>query len=54
MLVPASHTIQFDKAGTVFNYIEDGGQDNAFVFARLQAELRAKKTTFSDLFIPTT
>jgi hypothetical protein len=43
MLVPASHTIQFDKAGTVFNYIEDGGQDNAFVFARLQAEIKVQK-----------
>ena len=43
MLLPITHTIQFDKTGTVFDYIQDGGQDNAFVFARLQAELKTKK-----------
>ena len=28
MLAPVTHTIQFDKTGTVFNYVEEGGQDN--------------------------
>lgn len=42
MFAPLTHTIQFDKGGTVFDYVKDGGQDNAFVFARLQAELNVK------------
>lgn len=42
MLAPLTHTIQFDKDGTTFDYIENGGQDNAFPFARLQAEVKVQ------------
>lgn len=43
MLAPLSHTIQFDKAGTVIDYIDEGGQDNVFPFVRLEAELGIKE-----------
>jgi hypothetical protein len=53
MIVPLSHTVQFDKQGTVFNYIEEGGQDNAFPFLRLQAEVtRHRKHTLIFLYQP--
>ena len=42
MLVPLSHTIQFDKQGTLFDYVEEGGQDNAFPFVRLEAGMKIK------------
>lgn len=38
-LVPLKHTIQFDKDGTVFDYVEEGGQSNLFPFTRFQADL---------------
>ena len=38
-LAPLKHTIQFDKAGTEFDYIADGGQNNLFLFTRLSADL---------------
>lgn len=38
-LAPLSHVIQFDKGGTEFDYVQDGGQDNLFLFARLSADL---------------
>jgi len=38
-LLPISHKIQFDKGGTWFDYVADGGQDNLFRFARLSADL---------------
>ncbi len=38
-LAPLSHVIQFDKQGTEFNYIKQGGQDNLYLFARLSADL---------------
>ena len=38
-LVPLVHTIQFDKDGTVFDYVEEGGQSNLFPFTRFQADL---------------
>jgi len=38
MLVPVYHRIQFSKENTYFNYVKDGGQDNAFLFFRLSAE----------------
>ena len=53
MLIPFSHTIQFDKQGTVFDYVQDGGQDNAFPFVRLQAELKShNKHTLLFLYQP--
>ena len=42
MLIPLTNTVQFDKEGTVFDYVEEGGQDNAFPFMRLQAEVRVR------------
>jgi hypothetical protein len=38
-LVAASHTIQFSKDGTKFDYVDEGGQDNAFLVTRHSAEL---------------
>ncbi len=38
-LAPLVHTIQFDRDGTDFDYIQDGGQNNLFPFARVQADL---------------
>ena len=38
-LTPLSHKIQFDKGGTYFNYVKDGGQDNQFLFTRLSVDL---------------
>lgn len=38
-LLPVSHKIQFDKEGSWFDYVADGGQDNLFRFARLSADL---------------
>jgi hypothetical protein len=38
-LAPVSHTIKFSKAGSRFDYIDEGGQDNVFFFWRPSAEL---------------
>ncbi|MBN2715997.1 MAG: hypothetical protein JXX14_09080 [Deltaproteobacteria bacterium] len=38
MLVPVYHRIQFSEGNTYFNYVKEGGQDNAFLFFRLSAE----------------
>ena len=35
-----SHTIQFGTNGTEFDYVQEGGQDIFFRFARLTAELQ--------------
>lgn len=37
-LDPLAHTVQFSKSGTEFDYVDEGGQDNLFQFARLSAE----------------
>ena len=42
-LAPVTHTVQFDKTGTVFDYVEDGGQDNLFFFSRISLEMAIKK-----------
>ena len=31
-VLPVSHTLQFDKDGTDFDLVKDGGQDNIFFF----------------------
>lgn len=38
-LDPMYHRIQFSKAGTDFDYVDEGGQDVLFNFQRLSAEL---------------
>ncbi|MFT5585970.1 MAG: hypothetical protein ACI9VR_003566 [Cognaticolwellia sp.] len=38
-LLPVSHTLQFSKAGTDFDLVQDGGQDNLFFFRRISADL---------------
>lgn len=38
-LVPIAHTVQFDKTGTVFDYVNEGGQDNLFLFSRISLEM---------------
>ncbi|MEO0073085.1 MAG: hypothetical protein ABIK43_00290 [candidate division WOR-3 bacterium] len=37
-----SHTIQFGRAGTRFDYVQDGGQNILFPFSRISAELHLK------------
>jgi hypothetical protein len=39
-LAPLSHTIQYGKNGTRFDFVDEGGQDTLFFFARPSAELR--------------
>ncbi len=34
-----AHTIQYSKDGTKFDYVNEGGQNNLFLFGRLSAEL---------------
>jgi hypothetical protein len=38
-LAPLSHTIQYGKNGSKFDFIDEGGQDTLFFFARPSAEL---------------
>lgn len=38
-LAVLAHRIQFSKSGTMIDYVEEGGQDNLFPYARLQSEL---------------
>lgn len=38
-LLPVAHTIQFGKDGSVFDYVEEGGQNNLFPFLRFDASL---------------
>jgi hypothetical protein len=38
-LAPLAHTVQFDKTGTVFDYVNEGGQDNLFLFSRISLEM---------------
>ena len=38
-LLPVSHKIQFDKDGTWFDYVADGGQDNLFPFLRFSGDV---------------
>lgn len=48
-----SHTIQFSKNGTKFDYVEDGGQDVLFPFTRFSAEMDVgKRNTFILLYQP--
>lgn len=39
-LAPFSNTYQSGKEGTEFDYVEEGGQDNLFLFARLSVDVR--------------
>jgi len=39
LLAPLSHTIQYGKNGSRFDFIAEGGQDTLFFFARPTAEL---------------
>ena len=38
-LAPVSHRIQFGTDGTMFDYVDEGGQDNLFTFVRASADL---------------
>jgi hypothetical protein len=38
-LAPVHHTITLSRDGTTFDYLEEGGQDNLFLYLRAQAEL---------------
>lgn len=48
-----SHTVQFSKSGTNFDYVEDGGQDVLFPVTRFSAEMDVGKcNTFILLYQP--
>jgi hypothetical protein len=48
-----SHTVQFSKSGTQFNYVKNGGQDILFPFARADVTLRTSdKDRFVFLYQP--
>ena len=38
-----SHTIQFGSTGSLFNYVDEGGQDVLFPFSRITAEINLSK-----------
>jgi len=38
-----SHTIQFGSTGSLFNYVDEGGQDVLFPFSRISAEINLSK-----------
>ncbi|MDX9721089.1 MAG: hypothetical protein RBU37_10085 [Myxococcota bacterium] len=42
-LAALSHTVQFGKDGTDFDYVDEGGQDTLFLVGRLSAELLLNK-----------
>ncbi len=42
-VAPLSHKIQQGKNGTYFDYVNDGGQDNLFNFARASVEAKFNK-----------
>ena len=55
-LAPLYHTIQLGRDGTDdFSYIQEGGQDNLFLVARLAMDIRVgprKRNTFTLLYQP--
>ncbi|MFZ5480947.1 MAG: hypothetical protein ACOZNI_29570 [Myxococcota bacterium] len=51
-LAPVAHTIQFGERGTTFDYVDDGGQEVLFPFARLQAGLDVGRESFLFLYQP--
>ncbi len=46
------HVIQFDRDGTPFDYVKDGGQDVLFPFARAQAEVAWRRSHVALLYQP--
>jgi len=51
-LDPLYHRIQFGQAGTEFDYVEDGGQDVLFPFARLSLLLELERHRVVLLYQP--
>jgi hypothetical protein len=52
-LVPVAHTIQFGRDGSVFDYVEEGGQNNLFPFLRFDASFDiGKRNTVRFLYQP--
>lgn len=51
-LAPVSHKIQFGSDGDYFDYVQDGGQDNLFPFARPTAAVHWKRQVFTVLWQP--
>ncbi|MDP2314615.1 MAG: hypothetical protein Q8P41_17055 [Pseudomonadota bacterium] len=47
-----SHIIQFDRDGTEFDYVRDGGQDVLFPFARLEAGVAWRRSHVVLLYQP--
>ncbi len=53
IVAPVSHVITYGKDGTEFDYVEEGGQDVLFPFARFGVDLDAgKRHTFVLLYQP--
>lgn len=52
LLAPMSHTVQFGTKGDELNYIQDGGQDNLFPFARPTAAIEVGRARFTALWQP--
>lgn len=51
-LAPLSHTIQFSRDGTKFDYVKDGGQEVLFPFVRFSADLDIKRHSVVLLYQP--
>ncbi len=52
-LAPLTHTITYGKDGTEFDYVEEGGQDTLFLFARASADFDiGKRHTLVLLYQP--
>ena len=43
MLLPLNHTIQYDKDGSTFDYVDEGGQDYIFPAWRISSEFLFNK-----------
>jgi hypothetical protein len=53
-LLPVYHHVQFGSDGTEFDYVEEGGQDVIFPFARLSMEVLLGRHTVVFLYQPLT
>lgn len=52
-LQPLAHEVQFSRTGSTFDYVEEGGQDLLFSFARLSADVTmGQRHTVTFLYQP--
>jgi hypothetical protein len=53
LLAPLAHRIQFSRGNSRLDYLDEGGQDTLYLFARLTAELElARRHTITLLYQP--